>query len=303
MFSPTSVVWIIGYFSLSFGLLWILVVLRKRRTEGRFPIPDDVRAMRRPGEQLSVELAKLDERFDLQAAILLVSPLIGFALPFILTKPFENKAAVPTLIAGLALGSAGLIYGLKKLLNTTQSIRNHRLALFGERLTADQLASLSMDGYRVFHDVPCEGGSGMFNLDHVVVGRGTIVVVETKTYRKHPGTNGEDHKVSYDGQKLIFPHKTSTEELEQALRNAEWLRKQLLKRLNIDAPVRAALTFPGWFVTGGPPQAPVLVENVKRLPKFIRERFAASINGVQEDLICRHLGSICETVAIDEMAA
>ncbi|MBK8039388.1 MAG: NERD domain-containing protein [Verrucomicrobiaceae bacterium] len=303
MFPPSSVVWLIGYFGLVFGLFWMLLVLRRRKNEGRFPIPADFRAMRRPGEQLSVELAKLDERFDLQAAILLALPLICFALPFILTKPFEHKAAIPVLIAGLALASAGFVYGINKLRVTIQSIRNHRLALFGERLTADQLVSLTKDGYCVFHDVPCEGGSGMFNLDHVVVGRGAVVVVETKTYRKRTGTNGEDHKVTYDGQKLIFPHKTSTEELEQVLGNAEWLRKQLLKKLNIDVPVRTALTFPGWFVAGASPHAPVLVENVKRLPKFIRDRFPASINDAQEDLICRHLCSLCETVTFDAMAA
>jgi hypothetical protein len=300
---PTNLVWIVSYFCLVFGLFCALLILRRRKTEGRFPIPDDVRAMRRPGEQLSVELAKLDERFDRHAGILLAFPLIGFALPFILTKPFEHKAAVPMLTAGIALGLAGFIYGVKKLLSTTQSIRNHRLALFGERLTADQLGLLTMDGYRVFHDVPCEGGSGTFNIDHVVVGRGSVVVVETKTYRKRVGTNGDDHKVSYDGQKLIFPHKTSTEELQQVLGNAEWLRKQLLKKLNLDVPVRAALTFPGWFVTGGPPQSPVLVQNVKQLPKFIRERFQPSMNDTQADLICRHLSSLCETVTIDEMAA
>ncbi|HRH95853.1 MAG TPA: nuclease-related domain-containing protein, partial [Prosthecobacter sp.] len=175
--------------------------------------------------------------------------------------------------------------------------------LYGERVVADRLMDLTADGYAVFHDVPCLGGGGPFNLDHVVVGRGGVGVVETKTYRKRAGVNGESHKVSYDGQKLVWPDGTTTHELEQVTRNAEWLHKELKKHLNLDVPVRAALTMPGWYVKSAhSPKDPVLVANTKLLPDYIPERFQGTLTREQEDLVRRHLRGLCETVSFGDMS-
>ncbi|WP_346330955.1 nuclease-related domain-containing protein [Prosthecobacter sp. SYSU 5D2] len=171
-------------------------------------------------------------------------------------------------------------------------IINHRLGWFGERAVADQLECLKQKGYEVFHDVPCIGGGGPFNLDHVVVGNGVVVVVETKTHRK-PKDTKDGHKVTYNGEMLCWPRRTSTRELEQAERTAEWLRKDLKKHLNVDTKVHPALTFPGWFVTGGPPKAPVLVESYTRLAGFITQRFPRQMTEAETDAVMRHLRKQC----------
>ena len=170
---------------------------------------------------------------------------------------------------------------------------NLKLGLFGERVVADQLEGLKQKGYEVFHDVPCLGGGGRFNLDHVVVGCGVVVVVETKTRRKPKGDK-EGHKLSYNGKVLVWPGgKTSTGELEQAQRNAEWLRKELKTHLNVDTVVYPVLTFPGWYVTGGPPQAPVLVTAHKSLPNFIENRFNPRLTEAETDAVVRHMNRLC----------
>jgi hypothetical protein len=298
----TLLVIFVLYSFLLLGLFWFAFLQRKRRREGKFPVPDDVRAMRCAGEQLSHDLVRLGERFDIQFLMLLVLPLLGFGFPLWLMKATGSAHPVGVLVACGALFLAVLIIVIRQLLATTEEIRDKRLALFGERVTGDRLMDLTNDGYAVFHDVPCLGGGGTFNLDHVVVGRGSVVVVETKTYRKRSGPNGEGHKVTYDGKKLIWPDGTSTDVLTQVLDGAEWLRKELQKKLNLDVSVCAALTMPGWYVIGGPSQAPVLVENTKRLPTFIRERFQGGMSAVNEELVRRHLRSLCETVSFAGMA-
>jgi hypothetical protein len=289
------------YVAVMAGLFWFAFLQRKKRREGRFPVPEDMLAMRHAGEQLSVGLARLDEKFDRDFLVLLVLPLLGLAVPLWLTVSLGVPKHAGVLVAFAALLLAAVIFSLKALLKTTEEIRDKRLALYGERLVGDQLMSLTEHGYAVFHDIPCLGGGGRFNLDHVVVGRGAVCVVETKTYRKRGGVNGKGHIVSYDGSKLVLPYGTSTQELEQAAGNATWLRDELKKHLNLDVPVRAALTLPGWYVKGGPPQAPVLVENTKLLPRFIRERFQGNLTREQEDLVRRHLRGLCETVSFQEM--
>ncbi len=257
--------------------------------------------MRRPGESLSHELVRLNDRFDWDMWVFLVLPLVATALPCWLLHSLARANPFVVLGTWVALLVATLVYGIQKLLGTITEIRNKRLALYGERVVGDRLMDLTEHGYQVFHDVPCVGGGGRFNLDHVVVGNGAVVVVETKTYRK-PRNVPENHKVAYDGQQLRWPGWSSTEELQQVEAGATWLRAELKKKLNFDVAVRAALTMPGWYVTGGPPRAPVLVENVKRLPQFIRERYFGTLHREQEKLIRNHLRSMCETVDFRSMS-
>lgn len=66
-----------------------------------------------------------------------------------------------------------------KIRTLAMETRNVRLGLFGERAVADELDKLVGSGYRIFHDVPCLGATGPFNLDHVVVGKGGVAVIET----------------------------------------------------------------------------------------------------------------------------
>lgn len=257
--------------------------------------------MRRPGETLSNDLLRLNHRFDWNVWMFLVLPLVATGLPFWILRSVPRTDPLMVIAAWLAFLAAVLVHGVRTLLETITEIRNKRLALYGERVTGDRLMELAEHGYQVFHDVPCVGGGGRFNLDHVVVGNGAVVVVETKTYRK-PRNVPENHKVSYDGQQLKWPGWSSTAELQQVEAGAAWLRAELKKKLNLDVPVCAALTMPGWYVTGGPPRAPVLVENVKRLPQFIRERFFGTLPREQERLVRSHLRSMCETVDFRSMS-
>lgn len=294
--SPTELSALVLYPALMGLLVWWVFQRRKLRREGKFPLGEDVLVVRRAGEHLSQELDRMDGELENRYLLLMVLPLAGFFLPFVLVKQLAPTLHWTVLIAPAVLPAAGLVYGLRQVVHTMERMRDTKLGLFGERVVADCLAVMADDGYGVFHDVPCQGATGKFNLDHVVVGGGVVTVVETKTYRKRATDNGESHKMRYEGDEIVWPTMRSRDELEQVQRNAEWLRKELKAKLNLDVKVHAALTFPGWFVNGGPPDAAVLVENPKRLPSFIRQRFSRELTPSQEDLVKRHLRSLCTNV-------
>ena len=275
------------------GLFMAAMWWRLRRRTTKHPLGEDVRLMRQPGEHLRRQVSSVWQGLFWRISAVLFIPGVAFCIVAGVMVLVAPTAPLWALAFPIGAALAGLYGGIQWLCNYTDGIFNMRLGLFGERAVADQLEGLKKKGYEVFHDVPCVGGSGSFNLDHVVVGKGVVVVVETKTLSK-PKDVKDGHKVNYNGQVLTWPSgATSTRELEQALRNAEWLRKELKKQVNVEAVVHPALTFPGWFVNGGPPQAPVLVESYSRLPSFIEQRFPPRLSPPETDAVVRHLNRLC----------
>lgn len=302
MFIPLELVLMTVYVVVACLCFSAAVRWRLVREGGRFPVPENTRLRRRAGEALSHDLIRLGEKLDRDAFLFLVLPFLAISLPALLVKSLSSSSHPVALVAYGASFLAAMIYTGKQLFGTCREMRNKRLALYGERVTGDQLMELAEHGYAIFHDVPCQGGGGRFNLDHVVVGQGTVVVVETKTYRK-PRDVPDAQKVTYDGTLLHWPGRSSKEEVTQVTEAAKWLQAQLKKELCLDVPVRAALTIPGWYVIGGPPRAPVLVENVRRLPRFIRQRFVGTLATAEEKLVRNHLRSMCENICFQTMEA
>ncbi|MCW0221298.1 MAG: NERD domain-containing protein [Prosthecobacter sp.] len=278
------------YIVMVMGVFFGLTSWRLNRRKTRHPLGQDVKLRRQPGEHLRMRMSKALEYLLYRFLVLL---LLLPAAVFIAALHICSFVLEPLAVGILAAPVAALMFGMWNIYYGLGEVMNLKLGLFGERVVADQLEGLKQKGYEVFHDVPCLGGGGRFNLDHVVVGRGVVVVVETKTRRKLKGDK-EGHKLSYNGQFLAWPGgKTSTGELEQAQRNAEWLRKELKTHLNVDTVVHPVLTFPGWYVTGGPPQAPVLVTAHKSLPNFIENRFKPRLTEAETDAVARHMNRLC----------
>lgn len=284
----------VGYVAVVGGLfLWFFHWTLGRRTT-RHPLGVDVKLRRQPGEHLRQQMSKSLETILFHFLVfLLLLPALTFVGAVHLVGYVPALFPVLRLMVILLAPVTALLLGMWRLHKSMRKVMHLKLGLFGERVVADQLEGLKQRGYEVFHDVPCQGSSGRFNLDHVVVGRGVVVVIETKTRRK-PKDDKEGHKVSYNGQALSWPGgKSSTGELEQAQRNAEWLRKELKKEEKVDAVVHPLLTFPGWYVNGGPPQAPVTVVAHKMLAVTIEKRFRPSLTEAETDAVVRHLNRLC----------
>jgi Nuclease-related domain. len=93
--------------------------------------------------------------------------------------------------------------------------------------------------------MPCDG----FNIDHIVIGPRAVYAVETKSIRKPQGSDDDSHyKVTFDGTALSFPDFQNRKAVEQARRQAHWLRRYLKESLGLDIPVVPAIALPGWWI-------------------------------------------------------
>lgn len=142
-----------------------------------------------------------------------------------------------------ALGMFG--YGLYLYVKHYRARGNALDGLVAERVTGLQLNRLGAQGCLVLHDLPADG----FNIDHVVVAPAAVYAVETKSFRKPRDTKDEQsHHVEFDGQKLAFPDFVTRAPIEQASRQAQWLRRMLRESIGKEFPVIPAVALPGWYI-------------------------------------------------------
>jgi hypothetical protein len=167
-----------------------------------------------------------------------------------------------------------------------------RLALDGEMATGEELNQLMLGGWRVFHDVQADG----FNIDHVVVGPAGVFAVETKTKAKARSRDGaKTATVIYDGDRLHFPGWRGRGPLEQAKRQAEWLRKWLTSAVGEPVDVTPVLALPGWFVERKG-AGDVIVINPKERRLLVEHRTRRQLDAQRVQRIAHQLEQRCRDV-------
>ena len=145
-----------------------------------------------------------------------------------------------------------------------KEIKQLKLGRDGERVVAEQLDVLKQQGAIVLHDLIGDG----FNLDHVVLSRQGVFVVETKT-RSKPAKRSPT--VTFDGKTLLVDgFEPERNPVTQAQGNARWLAQMLRASTGKEFPVRPVVLFPGWFVERSPKGSSVWVLNPQALPSFIQ---------------------------------
>ena len=123
-------------------------------------------------------------------------------------------------------------------------------------------------GFTVYHDIVFEKAGQSFNIDHVVIGKGAVYAVETKTRRKPLDKKGEKQwKVRYDGKRLQFPHYTESKAIRQAQANAQFLSQWLSDSVGKHVPVESLIIIPGWWVESTT-YRPVVVLNDQAVGEF-----------------------------------
>lgn len=135
--------------------------------------------------------------------------------------------------------------------------RRYKQGLEAEQAVAQCLMRLMAEGMAVFHDFPAD----KFNIDHVVIGRGAVFAVETKSRKKPAAKGRESAKLSYDGKRLQFPTHSETKPLEQAAAQAQWLQKFLTSGVGETVRVIPVVALPGWYVENKAQRPEVLVSN------------------------------------------
>lgn len=224
--------------------LTITVILFQRDKRGRrTPLTGDL--LRGPGESLRSEIDKLTQKID----DYLLNLLFLCLPPLVLLQTFlyfgSNKLQLWQLVTVLVLYVLLIYWGTSRLYQLLKQRRNLYLGLDAEMAVGQELNHLMLHGCRIFHDFPAKN----FNIDHVVIGPGGVIAVETKGRAKRDqGGGSADAKVIFNGEYLRFPSWLEKNPVLQARRQAVWLQKWLTSAVGQTVKVRPALALAGWYV-------------------------------------------------------
>lgn len=214
------------------------------------------RLLHAPGQQLEVRVrTHTDGMMEAWTLLFLSGPicLLAWALLFV---PWASVSFGPREWIIVVCFIVLFAFGLSCFFHHANLRRRAREGLAAERATAQELNRLMAEGCQVFHDLPGEP----FNIDHVVVSPRGVFVVETKSRKKQPKTENDDHyRVRYDGKLLHFPNRPTAKPLKQARSYAHWLARYLKEATGRDVHVLPTVALPGWFVERVVPHPEVTV--------------------------------------------
>lgn len=201
-------------------------------------------------------------------------------------RPTSARPWLTTVIAALIV-----LYSGFRLYRMRPRLRNLRLGMEGEKAVGQSLEELRADGAAVFHDLPAKG----FNVDHVVVSRNGLFVIETKAFGKPKGRSAT---VTYDGAKVLVNGRAPDRDpIWQVRANTAWIRELLKEGTGKSFPARPVVLFPGWYVKTANANAHdnVWVLNPKSLSSFMQNE---NVDLPAEDvsLIVYHLSRYIRSV-------
>ena len=239
--------------------LWAILAIRRRLHErrSRTKLPFMELKRRPAGESTRIKIISLDEKIDEHIFYLLVLP-ISLMTSALITK--QSNIVVTLILLGASVPWT-LVFKTK-VIKLLEERRNYQLGFDGERYVGEELSRLITLGFEIYHDVPFDG----FNMDHVLVGRQGIFVIETKTRSKPLNKIGDkEYHVEFDGKCLHWPWGTDQEDIKQTSDNAEDLRNWLSGAVGEAVEVSGILTIPGWWVDRTAPNNDIQVLNPKEI--------------------------------------
>ncbi len=271
-------------------VLWIMHQVRQQwRRNFREPFYQGI--LRPPGWGCIER--KNDALFDLAAAATTL-PMLWAFVAYVYVRGNRPEAwgflivAVPTTIVMIRIIQARLT-----------TMRTARLGFLGECVVAENLASLASDGWRIFHDVPMTGDGGKaFNIDHIAVGPGGVVAVETKTFSKSREHITRGNELRIEGEKVVFPDGRWKTPLKQAKGQAFSLRN-LLRAENISVDfVQPVVVLPGWIVNY-PKGASTEIRDPRNVAAWMR-KLEPVLSLDKVSAISAVLEKICRNLCFDE---
>jgi len=238
---------IFGAFAASLILIFSAVFILtwwRRRDARRSPLYGKKLA-HLPGQQLIERIGKYDEEIQFAATgMYFAIPVMALAWA-VLKIDWETVRFGPTEVVFAVVGLLLFGWQLRTYVAYTNKRAKAQDGLVAERMTGLMLNRLIGPDCIVAHDMPCDG----FNIDHVVISPRGVYAVETKSFRKRKAARDEgQYKVTFDGDRLVFPGWVDKAAITQARDQARWLSKYLQKSLDRDIPVIPAVALPGWWI-------------------------------------------------------
>ena len=233
---------------------WLRRLILKKEGK-RNPLGDP--PLRLPGQWVREELDRALTDFALAVVLPLVVPIFWGC--FQLTSALAGDgwpSGRATLFGALGwLAIVALFW--RSAWQKRSQIRNLRLGMLAEQIVGQQLERCRTAGYYVFHDIPCQGRTTPFNIDHLVIGPGGIFVVETKA-RSKPD---KGQTIAWlEGNAVRFSdgsyNASAIAQAEAIAGHVIALLKPLIResRILCDAftpnrplPVQPVLVYPGWY--------------------------------------------------------
>jgi hypothetical protein len=228
----------------------------KAKTKKRSPLKD--KPLRYAGQYLDEQIE--DKRSELLYWVLVPSIIIFFAIRdwFRFYNPPPTHPIYITIVAVPLL-----IWGISKIVQGKREIERLRMARDGEKLVAERLQEMIKQGATILNDIQ----SDRFNIDHVVVSKNGIYLIETKTFskpaKKEARISFNDEHIFADGVRI------DRNPIQQAKALSKWLQDLLVQSTGMKFAIRPVILFPGWFIEPMKRGQEVWILNPKALPAFI----------------------------------
>ena len=234
----------------------------KKKQNKKSPLKD--KPLRYAGQSLDEQIHKLINEDAVPYVIICL--LIVYLAGYEWWRYFNNPPPSPILVTTFAV--LFILFSVCKLRKIFLKVKNLKLGRDGERAVGQFLDNLRECGYRIFHDIIGEN----FNIDHVIISKKGIYVIETKTYRKPENGNA---KIHFDGRKLTIESLGElTKPLNQVNAASNWLKNMLTETTGKNFRVKPVILFPGWFIntTKEGKGSNIWVLNPKALPSYIENQ-------------------------------
>lgn len=239
--------YLVAYILIYFGVVGGIWLWRVKRRFERAPVLEKL--LRTPGENLRLKLFAFDDLLLLHLTGTALIPLLVTVLGLWIVNGVSGPYQTLGLIVLFLLLAVALYFAAQWLIKILDQRYEYRVAYFGEREVGEIVDSFRLKGFLVFHDVPATEANPVFHLDHVIVGSTGVFAIQTQTrVRGTPRPGFPEHKIIFDGQKIVYPWADDFQTLEAARNQALWLESWLVQILGRQIPVQPLLVFPGWWV-------------------------------------------------------
>ena len=222
--------------------------------------------LRQPGQSLAQEVKDLIEKqwmsWTLISLVSLGIAVIEWYRLYLHDRPTLASALIYSVMALLLATFTAF-----KIWRTIPKLKALKQGMRGEQVVGQFLDEYCRERhYKVFHDLLADG----FNIDHILVGKGGVFTVNTKTISKP--TVGEP-VVTYDGGSVnVDGYTPDRDPVRQARAEADHVRDllaELTGRKRRDIPVRPVVLYPGWYIEGSSSGKDVWVLNPKAFIGFL----------------------------------
>lgn len=212
---------------------------------------------------------------------------------FLLLSVYQHFGMKLPIWIGVALFACGVALAIWRMLKVRNEVATWKLGENGERYVGQVLETeMRPLGYEVFHDIQIEKSGRKMNIDHVLIGKNGVYLVETKAWRKpEKGSPEIEYK---NGVLYRAGQKVDNKPVREALGLAKTASQLFYDLTGRKYYVKPILVFAGWYhrVTMTH-DSPVLFLNEKRISSFLPKHSPRSVPS-EEDmaLLCAKLATL-----------